>query len=898
MTCLAHLDPGVPRPDRFASEPTINKLSQPDPGAGPTAGLEHHPPEDRAQLLGSIVEHLSDPLLVCAQDAQDPVIRISFVNQAFCDLLGYCHTDLVGRSPGMLVGPDTDLDTLRRVEAGLRSDEVVTSEVVLASASGHPTRVEATYRVLRAPDGVNWYVSQFRDVEARRHAATALRHSEVWAEALVEGSTDLVMVADETGVVRYASPALSEVLGYHPDDFVSRPFVDFLHPTDAGRNPGVFDRRPVSRGGRSHEFRVAHQDGSWRVVSLRVADRRTDPAVNGYVVNLRDVSARRRAEDLLAEQADLLEAIAKGAPLEITLEKIVGMLERRLDDARAAIGLLDDDGVIRVRAGLTSMPELVAQLDAMAPDQGPGLTLRSGVGELFVYDLADDDRMGTTAQVFADLDFVQARDSVLRSPRSGELLGSLSLFHRVARELGQPDLELVQRAMNLASIAVERHRFEAALEYQACYDPLTDLPNRLLLHQRIESALERLAFAGGALAVLFIDLDRFKVVNDAEGHATGDLVLQQVADRFRQAMVGEETLGRFGGDEYMVVSTEPADEAGATAVAARFARELHDPLLLPDGDEIFVTASIGISFTAEPTVLPESLIRDADVAMYRAKDQGRNQWVVFQPNLDQRAVERLANERALRSAIEGGQFELHYQPVVQLSDGSMTQVEALVRWNRPGHDQVMPNSFIPIAEESGLIVPIGWWVLSEAVNQAVRWPTLPGGREVEVAVNLSARQLADPELVEVVADVLDLTALDPARLCFEVTESALVHDVEHAVESLNRLKALGVRIAIDDFGTGYATLDYLRHFSMADYLKIDRAFVEGVDRPGSQEAAIVSAAIALAKSLGFTVVAEGVETLFQMEALRALDCELAQGYLFSRPLPVTDAVELLASREG
>ncbi len=245
-----------------------------------------------------------------------------------------------------------------------------------------------------------------------------------------------------------------------------------------------------------------------------------------------------------------------------------------------------------------------------------------------------------------------------------------------------------------------------------------------------------------------------------------------------------------------------------------------------------MSASIGIAFCADPTVPAESLIRNADVAMYRAKDQGRDQWVVFQANLDQSAVERLAHERALRLAIEGQQFVLHYQPVVQLSDGTMTQVEALIRWNRPGHELVMPNSFIPIAEETGLIVPIGWWVLGEAVTHAAAWPVLPGDRRVEMAVNLSARQLADPELVEVVADVLDLTGLDPIRLCFEVTESALVHDVSHAVASLNRLKGLGVRIAIDDFGTGYATLDYLRHFSMADYLKIDQAFVEGVDRAG------------------------------------------------------------------
>jgi diguanylate cyclase (GGDEF)-like protein/PAS domain S-box-containing protein len=705
------------------------------------------------------------------------------------------------------------------------------------------------------------------------------------------------MVADDDGVIGYASPALREVLGYRPEEFVSRSFLDFLHPADAGRAPGVFGRRPVSRGGRSHEFRIAHQDGTWRVVSLRVADRRADPSIEGYVVNVRDVSARRRAEDLLAEQADLLEAIAKGAPLEITLAKIVGMLERQLPDARAAIGLLDGDGVIRVRAGLADLPDLTAVLDGMGPDDGPGLTLRRGVGELTVYDVADGG-LGSVASRIAELGFAQTRVTVLRAPRSGDLLGSLNLFHPGSRDLTQPDLDLVQRAVNLASIAVERHRFETALEHQARYDPLTDLPNRFLLHERIELALSRIEAVGGGVAVLFIDLDHFKVVNDAEGHAIGDLVLTQVADRFRQALVGDEVLGRFGGDEFMVVSTEPADEAAAIEVAARFADELADPLLLPGGDEVFVTASIGISFSRDDRAAAESLIRDADVAMYRAKDQGRKQWVVFQSNLDHRALERLATERALRLAIEGHEFELHYQPVVQLSDGSMTQVEALVRWNRPGHDVVMPNAFISIAEETGLIVPLGWWVLSEAVAQAVRWPVLPGGREVEVAVNLSARQLADADLVDVVAEVLDLTGLDPARLCFEVTESALVHNVEQTVDSLNRLKGLGVRIAIDDFGTGYATLDYVRHFSMADYLKIDRAFVEGVDRVGSQEAAIVSAAIALAKSLGFIVVAEGVETLFQMEALQALDCELAQGYLFSRPLPLDDARALLVSRES
>ena len=245
--------------------------------------------------------------------------------------------------------------------------------------------------------------------------------------------------------------------------------------------------------------------------------------------------------------------------------------------------------------------------------------------------------------------------------------------------------------------------------------------------------------------------------------------------------------------------------------------------------------------------------------------------------------------------MERGEFELHFQPVVQLSDGLMTHVEALLRWNRPGHGMVLPGSFIG-AEETGLIIPLGWWVLEEACAQAAMWPELPNGDRVQIAVNLSPHQLSAPNLLDGVAGALELSGLEPERLCFEVTESALVHDMDGLKTALLGLKSLGVRIAIDDFGTGYATLDYVRHFSMADYLKIDRSFVGGVERPGSEEAAIVSAAIALAKSLGFTVVAEGVETLFQMEALRDLDCDLAQGFLFSRPVPIDDAIQLLASQ--
>jgi diguanylate cyclase (GGDEF)-like protein/PAS domain S-box-containing protein len=889
-----------PEVGRHAPRSTrINELPNDESVREPALGFDHHPVDDRVRVLEAAVAQSSEALLLSVSDETDPVMRIRFVNAAFTRLMGYPLADLVGQSPGVLVGPSTDLEVLRRVEEGLRHREVVTVETVLQDRAGKSVPVEATYRQVVADSGALWSLVTFRAVVGRHDVEAALRHSEVWAEAMVQGSSDLVMVAEPDGIVRYASPAVTEVLGYEPDEFVARAFSELIHPDDLKRSRSLFRVGDAGRsaGGQAYELRVAHRDGSWRTVSLRVADRVDDPAVRGFVVNLRDVTDRRRAEDLLAEQADLLEAIARGAPLEVTLGKITAMVERNVGDVAALVGILDDDGVVRVRSASSVPPVIVRAYDNAPPSAAGGEMLRSGVGELFVSDLVDGPGLGKAAAIFAEHGFIQARTATLRTPGSGELVGSLTLFHRHSGELSAGQLDIVQRAMNLAAIAIERHRFEAALEYQALYDPLTDLPNRALLSRRIQDGLTRVAESAGGIAVLFIDLDRFKVINDSEGHAIGDLVLRQVADRFRHRLWAGETLGRFGGDEFMVVCDRLSGEIDATEAATRFADELRDPLVLDDGSEIFVTASIGIAYVDDASMPAESLIRNADVAMYRAKDQGRNQRVVFEENLDQRAVEQLALERALRSAIELREFELYFQPIVQISDGSMTHVEALIRWNRPGHDLVLPASFIPIAEETGLIVPMGWWVLGEAVAHAAAWPELPNGRSVEVAVNLSARQLADDELVAVVSDALDHTGLDPSRLCFEITESALVHDVEHAVESLNRLKALGVRIAIDDFGTGYATLDYVRHFSMADYLKIDRAFVEGVDRVGSQEAAIVSAAIALAKSLGFTVVAEGVETLFQMEALRALDCDLAQGYLFSRPIPLDEAISLLGSRE-
>jgi diguanylate cyclase (GGDEF)-like protein len=453
-------------------------------------------------------------------------------------------------------------------------------------------------------------------------------------------------------------------------------------------------------------------------------------------------------------------------PSEITLQKITQMIEHVIEGASCAIGILDPDGTIRVRAAASVPRQIVSALDDLSADSEAGLALRRTGGEAITYDLADDSALGT-AELFRAHGFVLCRKAPVLAPGSGELLGALSVFHSATAKLARLEADLLDRALNMAAIAIERRRFESTLEYQALYDPLTGLPNRTLLQSRIQDALTRSNRLETGVAVLFIDLDRFKVINDSVGHALGDQLLREVTTRFKEPLRPGDTLGRFGGDEFMVVCSRIADEETAAATAQLFLDQLAAPIKIADG-EIFVTASVGISFADDASVGAESLIRNADVAMYRAKDQGRNQYVVFQHQLDSRAVEQLALEQALRFAIDHDEFELYFQPAVRLADGAMTHVEALVRWQRPGHGLVFPNDFIPLAEETGLIVPMGWWILEEAAGRR-RAAGAPGGTQVEVAVNLSAKQLASPDLLPIVGGAR-AHRVSPDRLCFEVTE--------------------------------------------------------------------------------------------------------------------------------
>lgn len=818
---------------------------------------------------------------------------MTWITPSVLDVLGFEPSEVLGRSCfDLLDGDDVDLAAIewQKIARNLHTHPPMVYRIRHATGRIVPMTIYAS-NLLDHPlvGGILLALDDVTDwVAPDEHS----RQREAFAHALLRASADLVVVTDEAGVLHYVSPAVGPMLGYAPNDLIGRNQIELVHPDELVEAGGLFERLAEDPGDSVRaEVRIRHADGGWRILSVLATDCRDDPAVGGIVLNARDVTTRRRAEQLVVEQAELLEAVARGAPLELTLQKIGLMIEHARPGSTCAVATFEPDGSLRVRAAPNLPGSVVNALDDL--DTGTPLHLALVTDgddrwiEVGAEELDETPKVGSPERR-------RCRVGQVTAPADGVRLGAILVFDDGTPRADDESSDVLDRAITLASIAVERRRFESALEYQAMYDPLTGLPNRALLRARVHDALMRASRLETGVAVLFVDLDRFRVVNDSVGHAVGDELLRAVTERFRAVLLPGDTLGRFGGDSFVVVCARVAGEAAAVAAAERFARELEAPFRIDDG-EVFVTASIGIALADDASIPAEALIRNADVAMYRAKDQGRNQHVVFQETVDRRAVEQLALEQALRAGIDNCEFELYYQPAVRLADGAMTKVEALVRWMRPGEGVVPPGQFIPLAEETGLVVPLGRWITQEACQRAATWPVLPDGSRVEVAINLSARQLADPGVIEVVEDAIRTSGVDPSRICFEVTESALVHDLDRAIDRLERLKALGVKIAIDDFGTGYATLDYVRRFTMADYLKIDRAFVDGVEREGSQEAAIVRAAIALASSLGLTTVAEGVETLFQMEALRELGCELAQGYLFSRPLPADDAVELLTS---
>jgi len=449
--------------------------------------------------------------------------------------------------------------------------------------------------------------------------------------------------------------------------------------------------------------------------------------------------------------------------------------------------------------------------------------------------------------------------------------GAVEFYSAIARDMG------------------ERKRFEEELRHQATHDSLTGLPNRVLLQDRLETALMTAQRQKIGVAVLFLDLDNFKRINDTLGHSAGDALLRQVGERLRNRLRTTDTVGRRGGDEFMVVFNHPCDVKEVMAVVNKVRGVFAQPFNC-EGEELFVTCTLGVALSPEDGRDAETLVKNADIAMYRAKEKGKDQYQFYIPDMNAESRAMLTLETELRRALDRGEFVLHYQPQLDVRSRRTVGFEALIRWQHPRQGLLMPDQFVPLLEESGLIVSVGEWVLRSACAQWRAWRA-QGWRGLRVAINVSARQFGSSDIVELVRQVVEEEQVPPACVELEVTETVVMQDVMRAAEILNDLRRIGVRPAIDDFGTGYASLSYLKRFAI-DILKIDQSFVYDVDSD-YDDAAIIEAITSLGHNLGMEVVAEGVETQAQFEFLRSQGCDTVQGYLVGRPMPIVEIENFL-----
>ncbi|HEX5267772.1 MAG TPA: EAL domain-containing protein [Acidimicrobiales bacterium] len=557
--------------------------------------------------------------------------------------------------------------------------------------------------------------------------------------------------------------------------------------------------------------------------------------------------------------------------------------------ARTALG--------RPLPGVTAAgPDGVDRIYAEAPVPGAGWHVVAGVPSARALASAWDELWRNLGLGAATLAVVAVLGLQLRRRISRPLRSLTATIERSGQ--GGPDVcaqvegpaELARVAEAFNTMLEERREFEAFLAHLACHDGLTSLPNRSLLVDRLARELDEETGPDGrkgAVVVAFLDLDRFKLINDSYGHSFGDQMLMLLAARLQDAALDGEVVGRFGGDEFVVISPDLTGDP--SALAERVTAALVQPFDVA-GQEIFLSGSVGIATSASGRD-PETLLAEADAAMYRAKEGGRP-YAVFDAGMRSSAAARLSIEAGLHRAVERSELVLHYQPAVRLADGALSGVEALVRWHRPGEGLVPPLDFIPVAEQTGLIVPIGAWVLEEACRQLAVWREELTAHGLTVAVNVSARQLTHPGFVAFVARVLESTGLPASALTLEITESALIDDVGQGAATLAALRDMSVGVAVDDFGTGYSSLSYLQQFPVDD-LKIDRSFISRLGSTIDGEA-VLRSLIDLGHSLGMKVVAEGVEVADQLLSLRRMGCDVAQGFYISRPVPAPELELALA----
>jgi diguanylate cyclase (GGDEF)-like protein/PAS domain S-box-containing protein len=662
---------------------------------------------------------------------------------------------------------------------------------------------------------------------------------------------------DRDWTMEFVSDGFERLTGYRAGDILLNHrlrFEDIIHPDDRQL---IRDAMAAVEGGPDPfdvEFRIFHADGSTRWVwerGIGIYDGSPQPVA--YEGLIQDITRRKVAEQAVID--------AERRYREIFDNALVGIYRTSVDGR-----LLEANPALAQICGFDSVEEFVEYC----------CDIRS---QIYV----DPQRRADITQLIEVRGSVSGFESQIYR-KNGDVIW-ISENSRAVRD----DQGKIYAYEGLLADITERKLYQARIEQQANYDILTGLANRSLLQDRLQQSILACSTYGSHLAVAFIDLDRFKFINDSLGHHVGDELLKCMAKRLISGVHDIDTVARLGGDEFVLLINEQTDRESLRQVMDRILEIVAQPWVTEQG-EFNLTASVGVACYPEDGTDAQTLLKHADTAMYRAKDHGRNSVRFYTNDLDVQVIENLEMESKLRRALERGQFLLHYQPRIDLRSGTCLGAEALIRWQISPQELVCPNRFIPLAEETGLIVPIGRWVLETACAQNKAWQDA-GFEPKIVSVNVSARQFRQDDFVQTVTEVLRKTGLEARYLEIELTESVVMHDADKIVAMLDELKGIGVHISVDDFGTGYSSLSYLKRFPV-DRLKIDRSFVQDVMR-NNDDATIVRTIIALGHNLGLHVVAEGVETAEQSDFLQQNDCDEAQGHLFGRPIPGTEFVALL-----
>ena len=851
------------------------------------------------QQLQMLVQ--SSPLAIYTRDRNG---LLTTWNAAAERLYGWSAAEVLGKPLPSVPGEQREeSDDLRRRLLG--GETFIKFQGPRLRRDGSPIEIDASLGPLRDVNGnATGIIAVVADITERKQAEIALRDSEARYRSVIAAIAEGVLLRDQDRRIVTCNASAERILGRSLEQMRGNTYFD--SSWQAIREDGSAfpeEERPVNaamRSGKLHSnvvigFRKPDHSVLWLSMSAQPLFDDPNAPPSGCVTTIADITQRELLEQRQAMEHKVTRLLAESESLEDVMPKLLQIICEALGCACGTRRVWNEREQKIACAETWNEPS--AEIGHFLDLSREPRSLPQSSGGLLRRVLASGEP-AWIADVTEEPSFRRGSEALKAGLRGAfafpirfgnEILGVMEFFSRDSR---QPDELLMQSTRSIGSQIgqfMARRQAEERVRHLAHFDELTGLPNRSMFNQRLSHALARARRAEEPLAILFIDLDRFKNINDTLGHEAGDRVLKEIAQRLRGCLREVDTVSRLGGDEFVVLIEGPPRAADVAEVAQKILAAVARPVLL-ESQEFHLSASIGISTFPGDSDDLQSLMKNADIAMYRAKERGKNQFQFYSAQINVHTLERVALESDLRYALERNEFLLHYQPKVDIAGNRIVGMEALVRWQQPGKALIAPAQFIPLAEETGLIVPIGEWVLKTACLQNKAWQD-QGLPRLRMAVNLSPRQFAHESLLQDVARVLKETGLDPAWLELEITESMVMRQPEQAVALLGSLRAMGIHLSIDDFGTGYSSLSYLKRFPL-DSVKIDRSFI--LDIPGSDDdVAITQAIIAMAHSLRLKVIAEGVETEEQLRFLRENGCDEMQGYYFCRPLPEAEILLLL-----